>query len=149
TAVKLWTVGFALAAACGTPTSNALAPPGPGPTTKARTAPAGAAMEVTYQDLPDDRWRHAAEVAFASWNAFLTRRAPARVVVRAWRDPDGGLVPYLVRGELLKADGSPDYALIAAVLGDRLFTSRGPAAATEFLAAIGFPAHRISLGHLL
>lgn len=106
-------------------------------------------MDVTYQDLADPRWRHAADVALAAWNESLTRAMAARVVLRPWRSPDGASVPYLIRCEATQADGSPAFRLTAAVLGDQLVNARGAAVATAFLAAAGFPAQRISLGHLL
>jgi hypothetical protein len=106
-------------------------------------------MEVIYQDLPDDRWRHAAEVAFATWKPKWSPPMPARFVLSSWRSPDGALVPYLIRGEAISADGSSEFRLTAAVLGDELINAHGAAAATEFLAAVGFPVHPIALGHLL
>jgi hypothetical protein len=123
--------------------------PDPGTTTKAPTAPSKAAMEIIYQDLPDDRWRRAAEVAANAWREPLTTTMAARAVLRPFRSPDGAAVPYLVRVEATRADGSPGYRATAAVLGDRLANGGGPAAATAWLAAAGFPATRISLGHLL
>ena len=124
--------------------------PGTAPTSKsAPAAPSKAAMELIYQDLPDARWKHAAEVAAAAWRDPLTRTMSARVVLRPFASPDGAIVPYLVRVEATRADGSPGFRATAAVLGDRLANGGGAAAATGWLAAAGFPATHLSLGHLL
>lgn len=119
-----------------------------GAPTKARPAPTGVAMETVYQDLPDEDWKRAAELVVVAWRESLTKMAVARVVARAWRSPDGQTVPYMIRVEGTKADGSPSFNATGVVLGDKILNAGGAAAATSVLAAAGFPGKPISLGHL-
>jgi len=140
------------AIACSGATGSGDSKPAPDPATTTQApaaAPSKAAMEISYHDLPDERWRHAAEVAATAWREPLIATLSARVVLQPFRSPDGAIVPYLVRVEATRADGSPGFRATAAVLGDRLANAGGAAAATAWLAAAGFPASHISLGHLL
>ena len=84
-----------------------------------------------------------------AWHGPLTEEMSAKVVVRPWKSPDGASVPYLLFVETFKADGSPGFRSTVAVWGEKLANGGGAAAATGFLAAAGFPAKHISLGHLL
>jgi len=106
-------------------------------------------MDIAYQELPDDKWKQAAEVAVTAWREPLDKTMSARVVVRPWKSPDGAAVPYLLRLEATRSDGAPGFRATAAVVGGALANKAGAAGATRFLAAAGFPAHHISLGHLL
>jgi len=111
--------------------------------------PTKAAMEITYRDLPDDNWKRAAELVVTAWHGPLTEEMSAKVVLRPWKSPDGASVPYLLFVETFQADGSPGYRTAAAVWNGKLANGGGVAATTGFLAAAGFPAKHLSLGHLL
>jgi hypothetical protein len=111
--------------------------------------PTKAAMEITYRDLPDDSWKRAAELVVTAWHGPLTEEMSAKVVVRPWKSPDGASVPYLLFIETFKADGSPGYRTAVAVWNGKLVNGGGATATTGFLAAAGFPAKQVSLGHLL
>ena len=106
-------------------------------------------MDITYHDLPDDKWRHAADIVVAACRDVLAQARAARAVVGPFKSPDGAVLPYLVLVESTMADGSPAFRSTAVVLGDKLATGGGPAAATAVLAAAGFPARRVTLGHML
>ena len=125
---------------CGSDTSKK--PPTTAPPTKA-------AMDITYRDLPDDKWKRAAEIVVAATRDILTQSRSTRAVVQPYSSPDGARVPYLLFIESTTADGTPAFRGTAAVWGDKLANGGKAAAATGFLAAAGFPASHVSLGHLL
>lgn len=109
-----------LAIACSS--SNGHSAPNPAPDSRATTkapprAPTRATMEIKYQDLPDDNWKHAAELVVTTWHGPLTEEMSAKVVVRPWKSPDGASVPYLLFVETFTADGSPGFRTAAAVSG--------------------------------
>jgi hypothetical protein len=106
-------------------------------------------MDIKYQNLPDDKWKQAAEVVVDASRDILAKSDSARVVVQPYASPDGATVPYLVLLEATTADGTPSFRGTGAVLGGKLANRGGAAAATGFLAAAGFPAKHLSLGHLL
>jgi hypothetical protein len=111
--------------------------------------PTKAAMEITYRDLPDDSWKRAAEVVVAAARELLAQTNSAHVVVRPYASPDGEIVPYLLFVETTSADGAPAFRGSAAVWNGKLVNGGGATATTGFLAAAGFPAKQVSLGHLL
>jgi hypothetical protein len=111
--------------------------------------PARAAMEITYRDLPDDKWKHAAELVVAACRDVLAQAKAVRAAVGPFKSPDGAMLPYLLVIESTMADGSPAFRSTAVVLGDKLATGGGPAAVTGVLAAAGFPASHVTLGHML
>ena len=121
----------------------------PDPHKSPPTATPKAAMDISYRDLPDDKWKHAAEIAIAAVRDVLVETKSARVVVRPYASPDGAIVPYLLYVEAADAGGAPVYRSSAAVWQDKLVAGGGAAAATGMLAVAGFPAKHISLGHLL
>jgi hypothetical protein len=108
-----------------------------------------AAMDISYRDLPDDKWKHAAEVVIAGFRDVLAQTRSTRVVVRPYASPDGAIVPYLLFVDGADAAGSPAFRGSAAVWNDKLVGGGGAATATAVLAAAGFPAKHLSLGHLL
>jgi len=123
----------------------------PGATRKAPPAatPARPAMEITYRDVPDEKWRRAAEIVIAACRDVLAQAGATRAVVGAFKSPDGQVMPYLMLVESTTADGAPAFRSTAVVLGDKLATGGGPAAVTAVLSAAGFPAKHVTLGHLL
>jgi hypothetical protein len=149
-----WTAALLgiLAIGCSASTGNhdpASAPVAGAATKPPVAAQTGVAMEAIYQDLPDDRWRHAAEVAFAHLQRTLTETGSVRIVVRPWTSPEGATLPYLLRVEATKADGSLSFHAVPVVLDDKVVNGGGATAATGVLAAAGFPGTHVSLGHLL
>lgn len=142
-----------LALIAGACSANGRSDPRPTSGSAATQQPSAAAtrvtMDIKYQDLPDDRWRHAAEIVVAAWRESLAQDGVTQVVVRPWKSPAGELVPYLLLVEATQPDGSPGSRTAAAVWNDKLANGGGAAAATGFLAAAGFPATHVSLGHLL
>jgi hypothetical protein len=106
-------------------------------------------MDIKYQDLPDDKWRHAAEIVVAASRDLLAQAGSAHAVVHPYASPDGAIVPYLLFVEATAADGAPTFRGSAAVWGDKLANRGGAAALTGMLAAAGFPARHVALGHLL
>lgn len=145
--VALFTV---IAIACSR--TNGTADPGAAPTTKKpppAAAPARAAMEIIYRDVPDDKWKHAAELVVAACRDALTQAQATRAAVGPFKSPDGAILPYLLVVESTTSDGSPAFRTTAVVLGDKLATGGGPVAVTGTLAAAGFPARHVTLGHML
>jgi hypothetical protein len=146
TRVALFT---AIALACsgahgsGDPAPNATRKPPPAAT------PARPAMEITYRDVPDDKWKRAAETVVAACRDVLARAKATRAVVGPFKSPDGAVLPYLMLLESTTADGAAAFRSTAVVLGDKLATGGGPAAVTAVLAAAGFPAKQVTLGHML
>jgi len=112
-------------------------------------APPKAPMDITYRDMPDERWKHAGEIAIAAARDLLAQTGSAHVVVRPYASPDGAILPYLLLVETTGADGAPALRSTAAVWNDKLANGGGPATATAVLAAAGFPARHLALGHLL
>ena len=140
----------AIAIACSGP--NGSGDPGaPGATRKTPPAatPARPAMEITYRDVPDDKWRRAAEIVIAACRDVLAQAKATRAVVGPFKSPDGQVLPYLMIVESTTADGAPAFRSTAVVLGDKLATGGGPAAVTAVLSAAGFPARHVTLGHML
>jgi hypothetical protein len=143
---------IALAAmACSTSTGHGDPNPKPAdPPPTAAPPPAGKpTMDVTYQDLPDDKWRHAAEIVAAASRDLLAQAGSARAVIHPYASPDGAIVPYLLFVEATAAAGAPTFRGSAAVWGDKLANRGGAAVLTGMLAAAGFPARHVALGHLL
>jgi hypothetical protein len=118
-------------------------------TRKSPTATPKAAMDISYRDLPDDKWKHAADIVIAGFQEVLAKTNSVRVVIGPYTSPDGAIVPYLLFAESTDAAGSPAFRGSAAVWNDKLVWGGGPATATAILAAAGFPAKHIALGHLL
>ena len=143
----------AIAVACST--ANGLGDPKPTPGSGANhrpppaAPPTKAAMDITYRDLPDDNWKHAAELVVTASRDLLAKTMSAHVVVRPFASPDGAIVPYLIFLETTSADGAPAFRGSAAVWDGKLINGGGATATTGFLAAAGFPAKHVSLGHLL
>jgi hypothetical protein len=106
-------------------------------------------MEITYRDVPDDKWKRAAEVVAAACREVLAKANATRAVVGPFKSPDGAVLPYLMLLESTSADGEPAFRSTAVVLGDKLATGGGPAAVAAVLAAAGFPAKQVTLGHML
>jgi hypothetical protein len=146
TRVALFT---AIAIACGG--ANGSGDPAPNATRKAPPAatPARPAMEITYRDVPDDKWKRAAETVVAACRDVLAEAKATRAVVGPFKSPDGAMLPYLMLLESTTADGTAAFRSTAVVLGDKLATGGGPAAVTAVLAAAGFPAKHVTLGHML
>jgi hypothetical protein len=138
-----------LALACSSNNGHGEPKPAPAPDTTHKLPPTKAAMEITYRDLPDDKWKHAAERVIAASRDLLAKTGSAHVVVRPYASPDGAILPYLLFVESTGADGAPVFRGSAAVWGDKLANGGGAATTTAVLAAAGFPAKQVSLGHLL
>jgi hypothetical protein len=149
--VKLASAALAvIAIACSR--ANGTTDPGAAPGAAKRppaAAPTRAAMDITYRDLPDDKWKRAAELVVAACRDALAQAQATRAVVGPFKSPDGAALPYLVLVESTAADGAPAFRTTAVVLGDKLATGGGPAAVTGVLAAAGFPAAHVTLGHML
>lgn len=147
---------LALGLACSTTNGHSDSKPVPGSgsgSTSTSKPPAAAStkatMDIKYQNLVDDKWKQAAEVVVDASRDVLATTKSARVVVQPYASPDGAIVPYLLIIEATATDGTPTFRGTGAVLGGKLANRGGASAATGFLAAAGFPAKHISLGHLL
>jgi hypothetical protein len=150
--VRLPTAALIALAAIACSNSSGHGDPRPADTTTAKPPPLPAGkptMDIKYQDLPDDKWRHAAEIVVAASRDLLVQANSARAVVHPYASPDGAIVPYLLFVEATAADGAPTFRGSAAVWGDKLANRGGAAALTGMLAAAGFPAKHVALGHLL
>jgi hypothetical protein len=88
-------------------------------------------------------------VVVAPSRELLAKTTSAHVVVRPYASPDGAIVPYLLFVEATSTDGTPAFRGSAAVWNGKLVNGGGATATTGFLAAAGFPATQVSLGHLL
>ena len=106
-------------------------------------------MDISHRDLPDDKWKRAAELVLAASQDLLAKTSSANVVIRPYASPDGGIVPYLLFVETTDAAGSPAFRGSAAVWNDKLANRGGAAALTGMLGAAGFPARHVALGHVL
>lgn len=116
----------------------------------ADAAPAtGGTMEITNADMPDDGWTRAAGVAAETWREPLTKLSAAKVTVSPLRTPDGNATPYLFRIEATKAGGEPAFRGVALISDGALINNQGAAAATTYLASIGFPKKELELGLLV
>lgn len=112
-------------------------------------AATGGNMEITNADMPDDAWTRAAGVAVDTWREALTKLAAAKVTVSPLRTPEGGTLPYLFRIEATKAGGEPAFRGVALISDGALINNKGAAAATTYLASLGFPKKQLELGLLV
>ncbi len=156
TAWTAWTV--ALATTCAACSSRPSAAPDPaGDATK--TVPVAQARPPTKmpkrvplqidRQLPDAGWERAADAALRSLKTWLDEESSfTRFVIKPLTAPDGSRIDYLFAYEAFSAKGS-EYKASVLVATDKVVSKDGPAAATAYLHALGFPGKRIDRGLVL
>jgi hypothetical protein len=106
-------------------------------------------IPLVTDDLPDDSWRKAAQVAAGNWFESFAKIGVKSAKVTPVRSPGGAAVPYLLQAEATGPDGKQVFHGIALVHGNLMINGGGKPRVTAYFKELGFPKTRIHVGHLV